>query len=67
MPWSQVYKNSFAYQKICFLSYKKRLKLLKYVVTNLTKIPNVYGFINPRPTKPFFVTWFTKGGGYHPL
>ena len=22
---------------------------------------------NPRPTKPFFVTWFTKGGGYHPL
>ena len=23
--------------------------------------------LNPRPTKPFFVTWFTKGGGYHPL
>ena len=22
--------------------------------------------INPRPTKPFFVTWFTKGGGYPP-
>ena len=22
---------------------------------------------NPRPTKLFFVTWFTKGGGYHPL
>ena len=21
---------------------------------------------NPRPTKPFFVTWFTKGDGYHP-
>ena len=21
--------------------------------------------INARPTKPFFVTWFTKGGGYH--
>ena len=21
---------------------------------------------NPRPTKPFFVTWFTKGGGYYP-
>ena len=20
-------------------------------------------FFNPRPTKPFFVTWFTKGGG----
>ena len=19
--------------------------------------------LNPRPTKPFFVTWFTKGGG----
>ena len=23
--------------------------------------------INPRPIKPFFVTWFTKGCGYHPL
>ena len=23
-------------------------------------------FLNPRPTKPFFVTQFTKGGGYHP-
>ena len=23
--------------------------------------------LDPRPTKPFFVTWFTKGGGHHPL
>ena len=26
----------------------------------------LYVAVNPRPTKPFFVTWFTKGGGYHP-
>ena len=23
-------------------------------------------YFNPCPTKTFFVTWFTKGGGYHP-
>ena len=29
-------------------------------------VPPQVNLFNPRPTKPFFVTWFTKEGGYHP-
>ena len=31
------------------------------------KKPSPKQDLNPRPTKPFFVTWFTKGGGSTPL
>ena len=37
--------------------YSKLFKELK----NGTEILVGQAFFNPRPTKPFFVTWFTKG------
>ena len=57
-PWNVLCSKSLVSLLVC-------IALLKCLVVCAERVHTAK--FNLRPTKPFFVTWFTKGGGYHPL
>ena len=57
MPMSMLISASFSPSALIIT--KLQMRLCFYISKN-------NNIVNPRLTKPFFVTRLTKGGGYHP-